>query len=117
MGGAGKQASLSSRSLSAASLHAMKAVQQSSGLMFKHGPVDTVRSWLKQEKWGWLQKLAFEIAFEVVLVVVFLKAYNMVRNKFGSQKCTPQFALGHALQVINTEKALGIFWEQEIQVG
>ncbi|GFH28858.1 phosphatase PAP2 family protein, partial [Haematococcus lacustris] len=53
--------------------------------------------------------------FTVVLVVVFLKAYNLVRNQFGSQKCTPQFALGHAQLVIRIERFLGLFWEQEIQ--
>lgn len=70
----------------------------------------------EKEGTNWMLKLAKEIAFEIVLVVVFLKAYNMVRNQFGSQKCTPEYALGHALQIINLERALGIFWEQEIQV-
>ena len=57
-----------------------------------------------------------EILFEIVLVVVFLKAYNSVRNQFGSQSCTPEYALGHAKQIIQLEKWTGLFWEQEIQV-
>ncbi len=64
-----------------------------------------------------LQRLVLEILLEIAMVVVFLKAYNGVRNQFGSAKCTPQFALGHALQVIRTERVFGIFWEQEIQVS
>ncbi len=79
--------------------------------------LDKLSSWLppplRQREW---QRLAYEIVLEVAIVVVFLKAYNGVRNLFGSQKCTPQFALGHALQVIKVERAFGIFWEQEIQV-
>lgn len=102
---------------------AMKAFQQqqtqpSQGpVQLKWGPFDLTAYLSKDERVGRLQKLAAEIAFEVVLVVVFLKAYNMVRNQFGSQKCTPEFALGHAMQIINLERSLGIFWEQEIQVS
>lgn len=62
-----------------------------------------------------VQRVAAEILFEVALVIIFLKAYNLVRNQFGSQKCTPEYALGHATQVIWLEEVLGIFWEQQIQ--
>lgn len=67
--------------------------------------------------WSKYKKLLFELGCELLLIVLFLKAYNLVRNQFGSQKCTPQFALGHALQIIKAERALGLFWEQEVQVG
>ncbi|KAF5830192.1 PAP2 superfamily-domain-containing protein [Dunaliella salina] len=60
-------------------------------------------------------RLVCEIAFEIVLVVFFLKVYNHVRNQFGSQKCSPQHALMHAQQVIKVEQLLGMYWEQEIQ--
>uniref|UniRef100_A0A7S3R8T2 Inositolphosphotransferase Aur1/Ipt1 domain-containing protein n=1 Tax=Dunaliella tertiolecta TaxID=3047 RepID=A0A7S3R8T2_DUNTE len=60
-------------------------------------------------------RLACEIAFEIVLVVFFLKVYNHVRNQFGSQKCSPQHALMHALQVIKVEQLLGMYWEQKVQ--
>lgn len=62
-----------------------------------------------------LGRLTLESLFELLMVIVFLKAYNMTRNLFGSQACTPQFALGHAQQIILMEQALGMFWEQEIQ--
>jgi hypothetical protein len=61
-------------------------------------------------------RLVIELAFELALVVIFLKAYNFVRNKFGSSTCSPAFALGHARQIIWLERHLGIFWEQQIQV-
>jgi hypothetical protein len=76
---------------------------------------EQLRARLPNSMAAW-QKLAGQIAFEVLIVAVFLKAYNMVRNQFGSTKCTPEFALGHAHQVIAIERALGMFWEQEIQV-
>lgn len=54
---------------------------------------------------------------EVALIAVFLKLYNITRNQFGSQKCTPKHALDNALQVIRAEQLLGMFWEQEVQVS
>ncbi|KAL6751896.1 PAP2 superfamily-domain-containing protein [Haematococcus lacustris] len=96
----------------AASLSSMKASCSSCSLPRTW---DQLVSQCRSEKyWRW-QKLMLDLAFEVVLVVVFLKAYNLVRNQFGSQKCTPQFALGHAQLVIRIERFLGLFWEQEIQ--
>ena len=56
--------------------------------------------------------LVFESLFELLIIVAFLKAYNMTRNLFGSQACSPQYALGHAEQVIIVEQLLGMFWEQ-----
>ena len=56
--------------------------------------------------------LIVESLFELLIIVAFLKAYNMTRNLFGSQACTPQYALGHAEQVIMVERLLGMFWEQ-----
>ena len=60
--------------------------------------------------------VAAEVAVEVVLIAVFLKLYNHIRNQFGSQKCSPQYALMHAMQVIWVEEKLGLFWEQRVQV-
>ncbi len=60
-------------------------------------------------------RVALETVFELGIVVVFLKAYNMTRNLFGSQACTPALALGHAEQIIFLERVLGMFWEQELQ--
>ena len=60
-------------------------------------------------------QVAAETLLELCIIVVFLKAYNMTRNLFGSQACSPQYALGHAEQIIFLEQLLGIFWEQEIQ--
>ena len=56
-----------------------------------------------------------ESLFELMIIIAFLKAYNMTRNLFGSQACTPEFALGHAQQIIWLEQLTGLFWEQEIQ--
>ncbi len=60
-------------------------------------------------------RLWLEATFEIVIVVAFLKAYNVTRNLFGSQACSPALALANADQIILLERMLGMFWEQEIQ--
>jgi len=62
-------------------------------------------------------QLIAEVLLEIGIIVAFLKTYNMTRNLFGSQACSPSFALGHAEQIIVLERLMGIFWEQEIQGG
>jgi len=58
----------------------------------------------------------FELAAESLLIVVFLKLYNLTRNQFGSsQEGSMEVALNHAKDVLAVEKALGFFWEEKIQ--
>ena len=78
-------------------------------------PMPEALSWLRQDKYWRYVQLGLDLLLEVVLVVIFLKVYNLVRNQFGSQRCSPEFALGHALQVIRVEQALGFYWEEAIQ--
>lgn len=61
--------------------------------------------------------VALEAAFELLIVVVFLKLYNMTRNLFGSQACSPALALSHAEQVIWVERSVGLYWEEEVQAA
>jgi hypothetical protein len=62
-------------------------------------------------------RILAELVLEVVLIVFFLKVYNVVRNQFGSQKSSPQQALDHALDIVRIEQMLGMFWEQKVQAS
>ena len=59
-----------------------------------------------------------ELAAESLLILLFLKLYNLTRNQFGSsQDGSTAVALNHAKDVIAFEKALGFFWEEGIQAA
>jgi hypothetical protein len=44
-------------------------------------------------------RAAVDLATEVAIIWSFLKAYNVVRDRFGSTAVSPQLAAAHALQV------------------
>eukprot|EP00955_Chlamydomonas_euryale_P085561 364111-Chlamydomonas_euryale.AAC.7 len=70
-----------------------------------------LRTWLRAGFW-----FAVELAVEVSLTVVFLKAYNGTRNLFGSsQEGSLQVALRNALDIVAVERALGVYWEEAVQ--
>ena len=56
---------------------------------------------------------------EAALVIVFYLVYSLTRNRFGSHRVEigeePLHAFNNALRIIDWEKALGIFHEQQIQ--
>jgi hypothetical protein len=53
--------------------------------------------------------------FEIALVLVFYGIYTGVRNQFGSASVSPQHALHNATDIINIERAIGLFQEQHLQ--
>lgn len=67
---------------------------------------------VKAVRW---RPVVLEACFELLLVIIFLKLYNVTRNLFGSQACSPATALAHAEQVIWAERILGIYWEEQVQ--
>ena len=50
-------------------------------------------------------RAAVDLATEVAIIWSFLKAYNVVRDRFGSTAVSPQTAAAHALQVQLTAPA------------
>jgi hypothetical protein len=52
---------------------------------------------------------------EALYIVVFYGIYSTIRNRFGSASVDPRVAYEHALEVIDIEKALGLFVEPTIQ--
>ncbi|KAG1653783.1 hypothetical protein FOA52_007590 [Chlamydomonas sp. UWO 241] len=65
-----------------------------------------------------LVRPGIELLCELLLTVAFLKAYNYTRNQFGSSReGSTAVALGHALQVVAAERALGIYWEESVQAA
>ena len=56
---------------------------------------------------------------EAALVIVFYLVYSFARNRFGSHRVEigeePLHAFNNALRIIDWEKAIGIFHEQQIQ--
>ena len=59
-----------------------------------------------------------ELSAEMLLILLFYKAYGFSRNTSGSaQEGSMEVALAHAEAVIEFEKALGFFWEEQIQAA
>ena len=52
---------------------------------------------------------------EVLYVLAFYGIYTLVRNRFGSAAVGPRPAFAHALDVINIERAVGLFHEATVQ--
>lgn len=52
---------------------------------------------------------------ELLYVALFYLVYSWIRNQFGSNSVHPDEAFDHALRVIDTEKALGLYIEPTIQ--
>ena len=52
---------------------------------------------------------------EITLVLFFYGIYSAVRNQFGSATVSPQRALQNATEIIDIERAFGLFQEQHLQ--
>jgi hypothetical protein len=52
---------------------------------------------------------------ELLYVALFYFVYSWIRNQFGSNSVHPDEAFDHALRVIDTEKAFGLYVEPTIQ--
>ena len=52
---------------------------------------------------------------EVAIVAAFYGTYTAVRNLFGSATVSPERALEHARQMIEVERAIGLFHEETVQ--
>jgi hypothetical protein len=52
---------------------------------------------------------------ELIYVAAFYLVYSWIRNQFGSNSVHPDEAFEHALQIIDAEKALGLYVEPTIQ--
>ena len=52
---------------------------------------------------------------ELLYVLLFYAVYSAIRNRFGSVAVSPALALDNAREVIGLEKALGLFFELELQ--
>lgn len=52
---------------------------------------------------------------ELLYVAVFYFVYSWIRNKFGSASVDTELALRHAEQMIDLERAIGLFHEESIQ--
>jgi hypothetical protein len=52
---------------------------------------------------------------EVAIVAAFYGTYTAVRNLFGSASVSPERALGNARQMIELERAIGLFHEETVQ--
>lgn len=64
---------------------------------------------------GWEKVTARRLWFEIFLIVSTYWAYSNVRNKFGSQAVAPEVAAKNADRVIDLEKALGLYFEADVQ--
>jgi hypothetical protein len=53
--------------------------------------------------------------YEVALVVGFYVVYSFVRNSFGSSSVEPAQAFDNAQRVVDAERALGLFFEPDLQ--
>lgn len=52
---------------------------------------------------------------EALLVLVFYGVYTAVRNSFGSEAVSPEEAFRNAERVIDVQRALGLFIEEDLQ--
>ena len=52
---------------------------------------------------------------ELLYILAFYGVYTLVRNQFGSAAVKPERAFNHAMNVIDAEKAVGLFHEATIQ--
>jgi membrane-associated phospholipid phosphatase len=52
---------------------------------------------------------------EALYVLAFYGVYSIVRNQFGSAAVSPETAYEHARQVIDVERAMGLYHEETIQ--
>jgi hypothetical protein len=52
---------------------------------------------------------------EVLYVIAFYGVYSVVRNLQGSASVSEETALGHALDIIRWERALGLYFEERLQ--
>jgi hypothetical protein len=55
----------------------------------------------------WWRELLYALAFYLV--------YSAIRNQFGSASVSPSHALEHAQQIIDLERALHLFFEEQVQ--
>ena len=65
---------------------------------------------------GWDKVSAKRLWFEIFLIASTYWAYSNVRNNYGSQAVSPQEAAANADRVIDIEKAVGLYWEADIQM-
>jgi len=65
---------------------------------------------------GWQDVTAKRLWFEIFLIATSYYVYSKVRNNYGSRAVEPEVAAENADQVIDIERAMGLYFEADVQM-